>query len=68
MTHRTSADYYAGIPQYPGRISPADLNDAKADAWDEAIDHIEGFLYAPVKRAAHADNPYRASNVEGMNQ
>ena len=31
----------------------------KAEAWDEAIHHVEGSLFQEVKRAAMRDNPYR---------
>lgn len=51
MTHRNTADYFAGIPQYAGRISPADLNAAKAAAWEAGYNarYLEG---------DNATNPY----------
>lgn len=39
------------------------LASVKAEAWTEAINHIEPYLHSPeLKRAAHADNPYRAED------
>jgi hypothetical protein len=58
--HRTSADYYAGIPQYAGRISPADLNAAKAAAWDEGFDAGElDYLTHKTFDEPCIANPYR---------
>lgn len=63
MTHRNTADYFAGIPQYAGRISPADLNAAKAAAWDEgaqwAAVECEAIAHEGVQFLTPGDNPYR---------
>lgn len=31
----------------------------QAETWDKAVHHVEGSLFAEVKRAAMRDNPYR---------
>lgn len=55
-THRNTADYFAGIPQYAGRISPADLNAAKAAAWDEGHAHC---FHVEDPNNKVKGNPYR---------
>lgn len=35
----------------------------RAIGWDEAVDHVEPALGQPMKRAAHADNPYRGDKT-----
>ena len=60
MTHRNTADYFAGIPQYAGRISPADLNAAKAAAWDEGMNAgLENVARRAWEDGDLITNPYR---------
>ena len=33
--------------------------------WDRGVWHLDGWLSARIRRAAHADNPYRTSPAEG---
>lgn len=35
------------------------LDEVRAEAWTEAIQHLEAYLPPTIRRAAHADNPYR---------
>lgn len=65
MTHRTSADYYAGIPQY-GQQQLAAQNDRLRAAIREALIRLEDRGdHAAWGAQAVLEN---ALNVEGMNQ
>lgn len=67
MTHRTSADYYAGIPQY-GQQQLAAQNDRLRTAIREALNggpnEPGGFVMTETPRRILEN----ALNVEGMNQ
>jgi hypothetical protein len=36
-------------------------------AWDSCVEHLEAILGGDMKRAAHADSPYRAAKGEQSN-
>lgn len=59
-THRNTADYFAGIPQYAGRISPANLNAALAAAWDKGYGTgwVDGAQNAHGGKVLPVVNPY----------
>lgn len=40
------------------------MDEVRAEAWTKAIQHLEGYLPPAIRRAAHADNPYRKTKTD----
>ena len=56
----THAAYYSEAEEY--MAEPENMI-MRAEAWDEALNHVETFLLPTTRRAAHADNPYRVKQA-----
>lgn len=66
MTHRTSADYYAGIPNYTTQLAAENdrLRTAIREALNGGPSEPGGFVMTETPRRILEN----ALNVEGMNQ